>query len=33
MAVTCAFALTGCALESQPNLSAAQPRGASVAFD
>lgn len=33
LAVTCAFALAACELESQPNLSAAEPRGASVAFD
>jgi hypothetical protein len=33
LAVTCAFALAACELESPSNLSAAQPRGASVAFD
>ncbi len=32
-AVACAFALAACQFESQPNLAAAQPRGASVAFD
>jgi hypothetical protein len=35
LAVTCvfAFALAACALDRRPNMSAAQPRGASVAFD
>lgn len=32
-AVACALALAACQLENQPNLTAAQPRGASVAFD
>jgi hypothetical protein len=33
LAAICAFALAACELERQPNLSAVQPRGASVAFD
>lgn len=32
-AVACAVTLTACQFEGQPNLSAAQPRGATVAFD
>jgi hypothetical protein len=33
LAAFCAFVLAACETEGQPNLSAAQPRGASVAFD
>jgi hypothetical protein len=32
-AAVCAMALAGCSLEGQPSASAAQPRGASVAFE
>jgi len=32
-AIGCAFTLAACQFEGQPNLSAAQPRGATVAFD
>jgi hypothetical protein len=33
LAVACAMALAGCTIDGQPNLSAAQPRGATVAFE
>ena len=33
LAVACALALTGCTIDERPNLSAAQPRGATVAFE
>lgn len=33
LAATCALALAGCTFDGQPNLSAAQPRGATVAFE
>ena len=33
LAVACAMALAGCTFDGQPNLSAAQPRGATVAFE
>jgi hypothetical protein len=33
LAVVGAFALAGCTVDGQPNLSAAQPRGATVAFE
>jgi hypothetical protein len=33
LAALCAAALAGCSLEGAPNLSAAQPRGATVAFE
>lgn len=33
LAATCALALAGCTFDGQPNLSATQPRGATVAFE
>jgi hypothetical protein len=33
LAAACALALAGCTFDGQPNLSAAQPRGATVAFE
>jgi len=33
LTVACAMALAGCTFDGQPNLSAAQPRGATVAFE
>ena len=33
LTVACAIALAGCIVDGQPNLTAAQPRGATVAFE
>jgi len=33
LAAVCAWALAGCTMDGQPNLSVAQPRGATVAFE
>ena len=33
LTAACALALAGCSFDGQPNLSAAQPRGATVAFE